>query len=245
MAHGEFKHTMENLEPFVVAAVNKGINELGFTEHDWFLAELDFSLYGKLQELYPQVMIRVGLELDYKEDDKGEFSRKALAYPFDYTIGSVHNIKDWPFDHSDYLARFDTCDKDLLYENYFSLVARMAKTKLCQVVGHLDLIKVFGCRPARKKVIDLLPPVLAAIKEAKMAVEINTNGWYKLVKEVYPAEEILAECFQYDIPITLSSDAHQSDQVGRDLDKAVQLAKKVGYTKIATFHNKEMIIQPL
>ncbi|MBS4026704.1 MAG: histidinol-phosphatase HisJ family protein [Clostridia bacterium] len=244
MAHGEFKHTLENLEPFVAVAAEKGLNELGFTEHDWFLAELDFSIYGKLQALYPRVKIRIGLELDYKEDEETEFARKALAYPFDYTIGSVHDIKDWPFDHPDHIAQFDIWDKDLLYEKYFSLVAKMADTRLCQVVGHLDLIKVFGFRPA-KKITEFLPTALAAIKEAKMAVEINTNGWYKPIKEVYPAEEVLAECFQYDIPITLSSDAHQFCQVGRDFDKAVQLAKKVGYTKIATFHNKEMIIQPL
>jgi histidinol-phosphatase (PHP family) len=244
MAHGEYQHTIENLEPFVACAVKKGISELGFTEHDWFLAELDFSLFGKLQELYPQVKIRVGLELDYKEDEEADFARKALAYPFDYTIGSVHDIKDWAFDHPDHLSRFDSWDKDLLYEKYFSLVARMAETRLCQVVGHLDLIKIFGVRPA-KKVTDFLPPVLTAIKKAGMAVEINTNGWYKPIHEVYPAEEVLIECFRSDIPITLSSDAHQADQVGRDLEKAVQLAKKVGYTKIATFNQKKMIIRPI
>lgn len=244
MAHGEFKHTLENLEPFVANAAKKGIAEIGFTEHDWFLQEMDFSLYQKLQEKYPQVQIRVGLELDYREDEEKEFARKVLAYPFDYTIGSVHDIKDWPFDHPDHIARFDSWNKDLLYQKYFSLVTKMASTKLCQVVGHLDLIKIFGVRPT-KKVTEFLPPVLTAIKEANMAVEINTNGWNKPVGEVYPAEEVLAECYRFDIPMTLSSDAHLPEQVGRDLDKAMQMARKVGYTKIATFAQKNMIIQPL
>lgn len=244
LAHGEFKHVLSDIEPFVRTAAERGVNELGFTEHDRFLSKIDFNLYQQLQQLYPQVTIRIGLEVDYRKGKEEEFARLISSYAYDYVIGSVHEVDDWPFDNKNYIQEYDNWEIDQLYRRYFELVQLMAETKLCQVVGHLDLIKVFGFRP-KTDVLSYLPPVLTAIKEANMAVEINTNGWHKPVQEVYPAEAILKECFKYDIPITLSSDSHSPEQVGRDLDKAVLLAKKVGYNKIATFQQKKMIIQPL
>ncbi len=244
LAHGEYRHVMEDIEPFVANGVKQGLGEMGFTEHDRFIDQIDFSLYSKLQEAYPQIKIRIGLEVEYRANREAEFKKYISAYPFDYVIGSVHEVEDWPFDNDAYITEYQNWDVDQLYQRYFSLLADMAQTRLCQVVGHLDLIKVFGYRP-NKSIQHFLPAVLKAIKDAKMAVEINTNGWHKPIQEVYPATEVLETCFAYDLPITLSSDAHRPEQVGRDIPKAVELAKKIGYRKIATFHQKKMIIQPL
>ena len=52
-------------------------------------------------------------------------------------------------------------------------------------------------------------------------------------------------CYEKDIPIVLSSDAHVPGDVGADYDKAVELAKSVGYTKLMTFEQGERKSIPL
>lgn len=84
-------------------------------------------------------------------------------------------------------------------------------------------------------------PVLKAIKEAGICVEINTSGLYKPVAEMYPSEEILRRCYDYGIPITFGSDAHTPKEVGRDISLARQAAKRVGYRQLATFSKRTRI----
>ena len=57
----------------------------------------------------------------------------------------------------------------------------MAETKYFDIVGHIDLTRKFGLSPKVdiSKEIDL---ALKAIKDADMAVEINTSGFYHLCK---------------------------------------------------------------
>jgi histidinol-phosphatase (PHP family) len=56
---------------------------------------------------------------------------------------------------------------------------------------------------------------------------------------MYPSRSLLEVAYEMDIPITFSSDAHAVAQVGADYDKAVALAKAVGYTKAVTFQGRD------
>jgi histidinol-phosphatase (PHP family) len=40
------------------------------------------------------------------------------------------------------------------------------------------------------------------------------------------------------VPITLGSDAHHPREVGMDFDRAVELLRRVGYTRIATYERR-------
>ncbi len=120
------------------------------------------------------------------------------------------------FDHPDYQALYSRWDINELYRTYFSLIGELARSGLFDIVGHFDLIKVFGYRPAGP-VLPLAAPALQAIREAGLTVEVNTRGGYKPCAEIYPATELLQECFSLGIPATLGSDAHEAEEIGRDL----------------------------
>jgi histidinol-phosphatase (PHP family) len=47
-------------------------------------------------------------------------------------------------------------------------------------------------------------------------------------------------CFDNGILVTLGSDAHNPEEVGRYFDKAFKLIKEVGYEKIAKFTKRKM-----
>jgi histidinol-phosphatase (PHP family) len=234
LGHAAREHTLENLREFIEFALARNIKEIGFADHDRYLNDLNLDLYQELQKLYPQINIRVGLEIDYFPEKMDEIKKIRSSYPFDYCIGSVHYIGEWMFDADKFKERFKEWDIDELYEKYLSLVLGSAQTGLFPLIGHTDLLKIFGNRPT-KSLEATFGSFLKELAKTGVVIELNTNGWYKPVNELYPAPQLIELSFQSNLPITLSSDAHQADQVGRDVDKALEIAKKAGYRKIATF----------
>ena len=72
------------------------------------------------------------------------------------------------------------------------------------------------------------------ISRAGVAIEINTAGLHKPVKEAYPSPAILRKLWAAGIPITFGSDAHRPEEVGRDFAHATGLARAAGYQEFAT-----------
>lgn len=237
LGHTGGTYTLDKLRPFVEQAIAKGLKGLTFTDHEWYKDDIDLEVVGKLQEEYPECKILLGLEIDYAPGREEEIRKIIAEKPYDYVIGSVHHIAGWAFDHPDYLDVYQKWKINNLYEQYFNTLAQAVESGLFQLVGHLDLIKVFGYSYSG----DLLPvvrPVLEKIKTQGMAVELNTNGIYKPVREIYPSQAILKQCLALDIPVVLSSDAHTAEQVGRDFALALQILKKIGYQTTAWIEKK-------
>jgi len=116
----------------------------------------------------------------------------------------------------------------------------MIKCNKFDIVGHLDLIKVFKFLP-KKDIKTIAKETILQIKKSNMVVEINSAGYRKPIGEQYPSKELLELCYELDIPITFSSDAHSVDQVGLNYNKASTLAREIGYTKCTYFQEREKI----
>jgi histidinol-phosphatase (PHP family) len=114
----------------------------------------------------------------------------------------------------------------------------MAKTGHFDIVGHLDLLKVFGFFP-KQDIRILAKNALLAIKKANMSIELNVSGWRKPVKEAYPSASLLEVISELEIPITFGSDAHRPDQVGMFSDEIEALARSFGYSHCATYRNRD------
>ncbi|SMB96459.1 histidinol-phosphatase (PHP family) [Desulfonispora thiosulfatigenes DSM 11270] len=239
IGHDDRKHNLDNLIPYLEKAKTMNIKEIGFADHDRYFDILNLNLYEDLQKLYPEIKINVGLEVDYFPDKIFEITKIINKFDFDYIIGSVHYIDEWMFDSDKQKQGFLEKDIDEVYKQYLSRIVGAAQTGLFPLIGHLDLIKIFGFKPT-KNISETFLEAIKLIQKTGVVIELNTNGWYKPVNELYPSEELIKLCFNYNIPITLSSDAHQAEHVGRDVDKALNLAKKCGYKKIATFANKKV-----
>ena len=84
-----------------------------------------------------------------------------------------------------------------------------------------------------------------AIAESGVAVEVSTAGLRKPVGELYPHPDLLAACRKRGVPVTLASDAHSPQLVGRDFDRAVQLLRSVGYDTVTIFEQRDARQEPL
>jgi len=241
LGHDAGVYTVERLLSFAEQARRCNIADLGLADHDVYLSQLDLVAVDEVRRLCPEVNIRLGLEVDYYPDQEDQIRRMLAPLPLDYCIGSVHSLDGWVFDDPREIEGYSGRDIAELYKTYYQSLRRAAALGLFDIIGHLDVIKVFGYRPSGSAVI-FAEIALQAISDSGLCIEVNTNGLYKPAAELYPARCILDRCFELGIPVTLSSDAHHASDVGRDVALAAKQAWQVGYRQIATFAGRKRIM---
>jgi histidinol-phosphatase (PHP family) len=246
LSHGEYEGTQARLNAFIDKACREGISEMGFSEHNEFISALDLNIYQAVKnERQRDIQLRLGIEVDYDPAIEKDLSQMLAQSDYDYTIGSVHFIDGWAFDHPDYKQEFADRDIDEIYGRYAQILIRMVNSRLFDVVGHLDLVKIWGHRPRCKKAVDYWQPVLKEIRKADMVVEINSAGLRKPVGELYPANDLLDLMYAMNIPITFGSDAHDPKQMGEGLEQAYVAAQRAGYRFLMSFDQHRKICMPM
>jgi histidinol-phosphatase (PHP family) len=247
-------HATGTTEEYIQKAIELKIDVFGFSEHapmnfdeKYRLLLKDKTFYENdvlsLKEKYKNdIEILLGYEVDYLKGDY--ILSDVLKSKVDYLIGSIHFINQngdaWGFDNPEFIGEYKNKNIDTIWEDYFEAITNMAKYNKFDIVGHLDLIKVFKFLP-KKDIKSIAKESLNQIKKSGMVVEINTAGYRKPIAEQYPSKLLLELCYELNIPITFSSDAHSVDQVGLNYDKATTLAKEIGYTKCTYFNKRDKI----
>lgn len=237
-----------DIADYVKIARNRGLMEIGFSDH-FHLKKQDYSMsYEKLAQYVEKVRsykeeadfpVKLGLEVDFIPNLEGEIEKVTKLGHFDYVIGSVHFINNWGFDNPKYISEYQNWDIAELNCTYFSLVQQCAKSGLFDIIGHVDLIKKFGYKPKRD-MTDVFMETIEVFKKSKVCVEVNTGGLRAPCREIYPSKPLLEMCFDDGIPITLGSDAHMPEHVGKNFSQALKLIRGVGYKNIARFTHRKL-----
>jgi histidinol-phosphatase (PHP family) len=246
---GEIAHDTWSVDPFVEVARAAGVDEIGFTEHVYYFKQtrslwtIPYQAERCVYDLEPYVQaivdarrrglpVKLGLEVDYVRGREDELRELLAPYPWDYLLGSVHYIGHLAVDGEPRLL--DEVGVEEAWRLYFERLEAAARSGLFDSLSHPDLVKIFGERAAFD-----YGPVADAIAESGVAVEVSTAGLRKPVGELYPHPAFLAACRERGVPVTLASDAHSPDLVGRDFDRAVELLRSAGYETITIFERRE------
>jgi histidinol-phosphatase (PHP family) len=254
---GEIAHETSAVEPFVEAAQSAGVDELGFTEHVYYFRQtrslwtvpyqtercvydLERYVEAVVQARERGLPVKLGLEVDYVPGREDETRELLEPYPWDYLLGSVHFIDGLGVDGEPRLL--DAVGVDEAWRRYFDALGDAARSGLFDSLSHPDLVKIFGTRPSHAYDYE---PVVDAIAEAGVAVEVSTAGLHKPVRELYPHPDFLAACHARGVPATLASDAHAPGEVGRDFGRARELLRAAGYETITVFETREARQEPL
>lgn len=251
------KHTPEEM---ALAAIEKGFSILGFSGHSmfpfgeqWHIAPRDHVAYvneiRRLQQVYRnQLNILCGFEADYVPSICSPDFEKFKQFNPDFIIGSVHYIvNEKGFFTVDESAEGVQNGIDALFngdgkkavKEYFYLQREMLRNESFTILGHPDLI--------RKRNGDLnffdeneswykseIKALVKEIARSYVIVEINTGAiTRRAMDDVYPSSYFLELLHEKNIPVTISSDAHSVDSIDGAFDRAIQAAKKAGYTEKA------------
>jgi histidinol-phosphatase (PHP family) len=239
-------HAEGSVNAYVEQAIRTGIDVFGFSDHAPMHFDPEYRMSFDQMEEYRRMVLDAkaryagkiavlfGYEVDYLP---GYMDERILNADVDYLIGSVHFIDKWGFDNPEFIGRYEHEDINEIWREYFGLIEEMAKSRYFDIVGHLDLIKVFKFLPT-EPIGEIAAAAMQAIQEADMAIELNVSGYRKPIGEAYPSRELLEMAFELGIPITFGSDAHKPEQVGLYREEAEALARAVGYTRCATYSSR-------
>jgi histidinol-phosphatase (PHP family) len=230
--------TVENILEYCEVAHERGIRQMGITEHDRYLEDIDLAAFQEAREQSQDVGLRLGIEIDFIPGNEEEMDRVATALPYDYVIGSVHRVDYEEVDHPDHMEIYDKWETYDLYEAYYENVCKAALSGRFEIIGHPDLIKIFRHFPDRD-ITPMLEETADAIAESGVVVDVNAAGLRKPIGEVYPARDFLEMFHHRGVPIILSSDAHAADQVAAGYEESLKLVHDVGYREVVTFKDHE------
>jgi histidinol-phosphatase (PHP family) len=246
-------HTVEAVEHYAERALEQGIDEIGITEHVYYFVEtrsfwrlpyqleratssLDDYCGAILEAKRRGLPVKLGLEVDWVPEHAGELAATLEPYPWDYLLGSVHWIDGLAVDQQPGL--WGTLGVEGVWARYAAELEAAARSGHFDALAHADLVKIFGNRVHWD-----WQPLIVSLDG--VALEISTAGLHKPVGELYPDVGLLRMAADAGTPITLASDAHFAEHVGRDLDRAVALARDAGYQTVTVFERRTPRQEPL
>jgi histidinol-phosphatase (PHP family) len=249
-----------NVERYRAAASERGIAELGVSEHVYrFEQALDVwrhpfwipyardDLDAYCSFVRDETDLRLGIEADFVPGAEDRMANLLQARDFDYVVGSVHFVREGAVDMDDFSAWDSGRSVEQIWRRYFETIGEAARSGLFDVLAHPDLVKVWGGeRPLPdgdlRRYYEL---AIDGIADSGIAVELSTAGLRKPVKELYPAPAFLEMCLQAGAPVALSSDAHRPQDVGADYEQALELLDQLGVSELCVFEHRERRLEPL
>lgn len=237
---------------YAARALVLGLDEIGFSDHspmqrddfdDWRMAASDLEDYvervRKARVDHPSLQIRLGLEVDYLPGHEDWIEDLSQRHPWDYFIGSVHYVSEsWDLDNPKKLSEWKRRPALEVWTAYFERLTMAAESGLFDFIGHADLCKKF-CFYPDQDCTPLFRRFLQAARRRDLAIEINTSGLRKDCKEMYPSPAFMALAAEEGVALTFGSDAHAPGEVGMDFDRALDLARRCGYTHACRFAGRK------
>jgi histidinol-phosphatase (PHP family) len=241
-------------ELYVEQAARAGVDEIGFTEHihlfaqlrgRWPVPWLNNNASDDLDEYVTAVIeakdaglpVKLGIEIDFFPELAQELASVLAPYPWDFLLGSVHFAGGFGIDMRPSLV--EAVGPAAAAATYYDQVRGAARSGLVDVLAHVDLIKFFGDIGEDDYPRGTYEALVRDCTKAGVAIEVSTAGLRKPHGRLYPEPRLLELARAADVPITLASDAHQPDDVGRHFGIAVAAATAAGFDTVTLFDRRK------
>lgn len=260
--HTTFSDGTSNMMDYCEAAIQKGFDEIAFTDHLTVFPDgstVPHSLNGSKLEGYVEevrkvvkrygdkLMVRLGLEVDYIPENEKVLEDILESYEFDLVIGSVHFVDDICIDAPNHRDRMEqeVLEKgfDKFYSKYLSIVGKSIETKLFDIVGHVDLVRIWGFAPSNGFFEE--QRILNLVEQHKLCLETSSRGLRQPVNSIYPSPRIMKKARELAIPITIGTDAHSAKEIDYAYDILIEYIKFFGYENIGIFSKRKMFNRKL
>jgi histidinol-phosphatase (PHP family) len=234
------------------------IEKAGFTT-DWNMREERLGEYihevnAARRRWERKITVYLGLEIDYIKGRRSALDSDIKSLPLDYLIGSVHylvppqgapfTVDGPPTEVRNGVTEGFGGDGEAMVSAYWDAVTEMIALGGFDIVGHLDLVKKHNAagkwfNAESGASAQRVEEIARAISAAGLIVEVNTGGINRgYITEPYPSPAILRLLRQYHIPVMISADAHNADDIAGHYAAACQTLLDAGYTSHVIFTGK-------
>ncbi len=252
-------HAHGKIIEYVESAIQKGMKEMCFTDHlgryyitksqkkrywDWGMDKSELTLYlaelEEIRNLYKNhITIRIGLEIDYIEGAEDLLMPLIDSYPFDFLLGSIHCLPTFGWKH---IAKYSKENMGQIFEEYFRIAKAAISSGIFSSLAHLDFIWRYAKWPEEKttKIFKNIEEVVQTASSQNTAIEINSNGylWSQIytIKGGDPFTILLENIQKYHTPVTIGSDAHKPEFVGKVFNEMAFMLKSKGVSEYYVFN---------
>jgi histidinol-phosphatase (PHP family) len=234
--HGHVSRS--SAEQMALAAREKGLHILGLSEHDFQMKEartllehmpiegpmLTFADYIEAVQTAGRtatIDIRLGLEVDFIPGKNDLIQASLEGYPWDFLIGSVHEIDGRLFERETRQAREQG---EQLWLRYYQLLREAVKSGYFSLISHP--VRMRAKNPYVPSTLDDELEQLA-VEAARQDIALEINGFDMLT---YPdlVRRLARACTLHHTPISVGSDAHRPRQVAQAHMQSEMLLREVG-----------------
>ena len=208
--------------------LENSISETAFASANW-AGKLDVSL---------------GIELGQPIHDKQLSEKIIKSANFDLIIGAIHNLDGM---EDFYFIKKDKCsDIKNLLEKYFEEQLEIVKNCDIDVLAHITYAYRYlgrsGSVPPVQAFEEQLRLIFSEIANREIAIELNTSGIYRgdgiSLPDLWELK-LFHDCGgEY---VTLASDAHKAQDVGKGFDKGADLLLQAGFKYYSHFKQRKPV----
>lgn len=243
----------ENPEKMIQTAIKHKMKHICFTDHldfDYFDEDINFELdtdayYPEIAALRDQysslINVCIGIETGLEPHLSKRLDDKINKYPFDFIIGSSHlvNGKD------PYYPEFfkNRTNRDAFMEYFEAISKCIDSCSNFDVYGHLDYVVRYADNKNAdfnySEFTDIIDVILKKLIYAGKGIEINTGGYLAGLGTTNPCPEIIKR--YHDLGgeiITIGSDAHCAENIGKHFDDAKNILIEKGFDHYCVFQNR-------
>ena len=263
--HSTYSDGKSPMEDTIEEAIRQGMHTIGFSDHSSLPFKSRVSIPNDKNEEYANLLkelkirysgridVLASMEMEFIPGIVVDFQKTKRDYQLDYLIGSVHLVGKtpdtlWFIDGKDVepydvgLQKYFGGDIRKGVRAYFDQENEMIETEKFDIIGHFDKIKMNSrgryFHEDEKWYQEMVLETLDLIKQHDLIVEINTRGLYKQrYNGFYPSEWLLPRMKEMNIPVLISSDAHQYWELTYFFKEAEEALKAVGYKETWCFIN--------
>ena len=238
-------------EAMIKAALKKGCDSIGFSEHSYITFDDIYSMSPEITRDYvreinalkdkykDEIEVFVGLEADH--------CTAWMPKELDYVIGAVHylnagdvfvSVDAGARDQKSMVDDYFGGDYYKMTEDYFEALVDAIKITNADIVGHFDLVAKYNFNG---RLFDETHPryISAALKSIDLIMEncklfeVNTGAMYRFNKpEPYPTSFLLKEIRARGGEVILSSDSHDSESLCHKFEDMQEFLKTCGFDYI-------------
>ena len=230
------------------SAIEKGIKHIALTDH------LDFPDYetddyanrvirswDEMTSVLPRVegklIVSRGIELGSPLLMPEVTDEVLNTHPYDFVLASLHQLGRNP---DFYFVDFTKVDIIRTIDEYFTGLYNIVEWGRFSSLSHLT----YPFRYIPKELapndysrwMDQIDEIFKLLIDKNLSMEINTSGLRKAIGVTSPDMPLIKRYKELGGQmITIGSDAHYAQDVGADIDTAIEMAKTVGFKYAAVY----------